>query len=71
MKKIFLIIISLLSTFSFAQQELQKVEVIKSDKQVTELLEKIGDTELKIDVIDILAQPALNIGYEKIIDAYL
>ena len=58
------------SIVSLAQQEVQQVEVVKSDKQVTELLNEIGDKEFKIDVIDILTQPALNIGYEKIIDSY-
>ena len=70
MKKIFLPILSLLFSFSYAQQELQKVEVIKSDKQVTELFDELGNHEIKLDVIDFLTQPALNIGYEKINDSY-
>ena len=51
-------------------QEVQQVEVIKSDRQVSELLDKIGNQELKLDVFDILVLPAINIGYEKINDAY-
>ena len=51
-------------------QEIQQVEIIKSDKQVTELFNEIGEKELKLDIIDLLSQPALNIGYEKIIDPY-
>ena len=59
----------LLFTFGYSQ-DVQQVEVIKSDRQVSELLDEIGDQELKLDVIDLLTQPALNIGYEKINDAY-
>ena len=54
-------------TFS---QDVQQVEVIKNDKQVEELLDELGDSEMKLDVIDLLSQPALNIGYEKINDSY-
>ena len=71
MKHQFLIIsLIIFSTFSFAQQEVKQVEVIKSDRQVTELFDEIGDSEIKLDVIDFLTQPALNIGYEIINDAY-
>lgn len=71
MKKIlFAVIILLYSYEMFSQQDVQQVEVIRSEKQVTELFDEIGNTEIKIDVIDILSQPALNIGYEKIIDPY-
>ena len=51
-------------------QDVQQVEVIKSDRQVTELLDELGSHEIKLDVIDFLTQPALNIGYEKINDSY-
>ena len=51
-------------------QDVQPVEVIKSDRQVTELLDELGSHEIKLDVIDLLSQPALNIGYEKINDSY-
>ena len=51
-------------------QDFQPVEVIKSDRQVTELLDELGSHEIKLDVIDFLTQPALNIGYEKINDSY-
>ena len=46
-------------TFS---QDVQQVEVLKNDKQVEELFDELGDSELKLDVIDLLSQPALNIG---------
>ena len=42
----------LLFTFGFSQ-DVQQVEVIKSDRQVSELLDEIGDQELKLDVIDL------------------
>ena len=51
-------------------QDVQPVEVIKSDRQVTKLLDELGNHEIKLDVIDFLTQPALNIGYEKINDSY-
>ena len=54
-------------TFS---QDVQQVEVLKNDKQVEELFDELGDSELKLDVIDLLSQPALNIGYEIINDSY-
>ena len=54
-------------TFS---QDVQQVEIIKNDKQVGKLIDELGDSEMKLDVIDVLSQPALNIGYEKINDSY-
>ena len=59
----------LLFTKAFSQ-DVQQVEVLKNDKQVSELFDEIGDSEIKLDVIDFLTQPALNIGYEKINDSY-
>ena len=51
-------------------QDVQQVEVIKNDKQVEELFDEIGDSEIKLDVIDLLSHPALNVGYEIINDSY-
>jgi len=51
-------------------QNVQQLEVLKNDKQVTELFDEIGDSEIKFDVIDFLTQLALNIGYEIINDSY-
>ena len=59
----------LLFTLSYSQ-DVQQVEVIKSDKQVTTLFDELGDSEIKLDVLDLLSLPALNIGYEKINDSY-
>ena len=59
----------LLFTIGYSQ-DVQQVEVIKSDRQVSELLDEIGNSEIKLDMIDFLTQPALNIGYEIINDAY-
>ena len=52
-------------------QDIQQVEVIKNDKQVEELFDELGDSEMKLDIIDLLIQPALNIGYEKLNDDFL
>jgi len=54
-------------TFS---QDVQQVEVLKNDNQVEKLFDELGSSELKLDVIDLLTQPALNLGYEKINDSY-
>ncbi len=51
-------------------QDIQQVEVIKNDKQVEELFDELGGSEMKLDIIDLLSQPALNIGYEKLNDSY-
>ena len=59
----------LLFTEAFGQ-DVQQVQVLKNDKQLMELFDEIGDSEIKIDVIDFLTQPALNIGYEIINDSY-
>jgi hypothetical protein len=68
MKKI---IIPLLFTIvSYSQNDIQKVKVVKDDTQVTKLIDSLGKNEIKIDVLDILFQPALSISYERIIDSY-
>ena len=66
MKKI---IIPLLFTIvSYSQNDIQKVKVVKDDTQVTKLIDSLGKNEIKIDVLDILFQPALSISYERIRD---
>ena len=65
-----LVIIYILFFNHMFSQDVQQVEVLKNDKQVTELFDEIGDSEIKLDVIDFLTQPALNIGYEIINDSY-
>ena len=39
----------LLFTLSYSQ-DVQQVEVIKSDKQVTTLFDELGDSEIKLDL---------------------
>ena len=68
--KYYLVLLCLLFFNQTFSQDVQQVEVIKNDKQVEELLDELGDSEMKLDVIDLLSQPALNIGYEKINDSY-
>jgi len=64
MKNLFLIFFFSISLFSFSQ-EIQQVEVIKSEKQIEKLTELIGQNEIKIDFLDFLIFPALTVGYEK------
>ena len=68
--KYYLALIYILFFNHIFSQNVQQVEVLKNDKQITELFEEIGDSEIKLDVIDFLTQPALNIGYEIINDSY-
>lgn len=65
-----LVLIYILFFNHMFSQDVQQVEVLKNDKQVTDLFDEIGDSEIKLDVIDFLTQPALNIGYEIINDSY-
>ena len=68
MKKI--IIPLLFCITSYSQNDVQNVKVIKDDSQVKELINSLGKNEVKLDVIDILSQPALNVSYERILDSY-
>ena len=68
MKKAFLIIIAF-SNFMIAQ-EVQKVEIIKTDDQISNLFDQLGTNEIKLDLIDIIAYPAFDITYEKIKNPY-
>ena len=69
MRYFLLLLFILLFTQGYSQ-DVQEVEVLKNDKQVEELFDSLGDSEIKLDVIDFLTQPALNIGYEIINDSY-
>jgi hypothetical protein len=64
MKKILLTLFILIPYLNISQ-EVQKVEVIKSDSQIEKLNELLGQNEIKIDFLDFLLFPALTIGYEK------
>ena len=68
MKYITLLI--LLFSISINSQEIQQVEVVKSDNQISELFEKLGQNELKLDLGDMLGFPAFDINYERIKDPY-
>ena len=65
-----LVLIYILFFNQVLSQDIQQVEVIKNDKQVEQLFDELGDSEIKLDVIDLLSQPTLNIGFEKINDSY-
>jgi hypothetical protein len=68
MKKVFLLIIAF-SNF-FIAQEVQKVEIIKTDDQISNLFDQLGTNEIKLDLIDLIAYPAFDITYEKIKNPY-
>ena len=64
MKKILLILFFLVPLYNISQ-EVQKVEVVKSDTQIENLNELLGQNEIKIDFLDFIIFPALTLGYEK------
>ena len=68
MKKLKLL--SLLFYVVLNSQDVQKVEVVKNDNQIEDFFNQIGDNEINIDVFDLLAMPAFDISYEKILDPY-
>ena len=68
MKYITLLI--LLFSICINSQEVQQVEVVKNDNQISELFEELGQNESKLDLIDILSLPAFDITYERIKDPY-
>ena len=68
MKKVFLLLIAF-SNFLIAQ-EVQKVEIVRTDDQISNLFDELGTNEIKLDLIDIIAYPAFDITYEKIKNPY-
>jgi len=61
-----LLLILLLIPLLSSSQEIQQVEIVKSEKQIEKLTELVGENELKIDFLDFLLFPALTVGYEKV-----
>ena len=55
----------LIPLFSFSQEKVQKVEVVKSGTQIEEFTSSLGKNEIRVDFLDLLAVPALTIAYEK------
>ena len=53
------------SNFLIAQ-EVQKVEIVRTDDQISNLFDELGTNEIKLDLVDIIAFPAFDITYEKI-----
>ncbi len=53
-----------------SSQTVQKVEVIKSDDQINKLFNEIGNNELKVDLLDLIANTSIDVTYEKINDPY-
>ena len=60
-----IIILLIIPLFSFSQEKVQKVEVVKSDTQIEEFTSSLGKNEIRVDFLDLLAVPALTIAYEK------
>ena len=54
----------------YSQNTIEEIRVIKDDKQIDDLFDKIGSNELKLDIFDLLSLPALQITYERINDPY-
>ena len=65
-----LIILTLFFFNCINSQEVQLVEVLKNDNQISDLFEELGQNELKLDLIDILSLPAFDMTYERIKDPY-
>ena len=63
-------ILILLFSICISSQEVQQVEVLKNDNQITDLFDELGQNELKLDVVDMLGFPAFDINYERIKDPY-
>ena len=61
-----LILFFILSLTSYSQENIQRVEVIKTNTQIEEFSNKIGKNEFKVDFLDLLVFPALSVGYEKV-----
>ena len=64
MKKFFLLFLS--ATIYINAQTVQKVEVVKNDNQINELFNELGSNELKVDLLDLIANTSFDITYEKI-----
>ena len=64
MKKFFLLFLS--ATIYINAQTVQKVEVVKNDNQINELFNELGSNELKVDLLDLIANTSFDITYEKL-----
>ena len=65
----FVLIFIIIPSILIAQNDVNEVVVIKSDKQIEEFSSSLGQNELKIDFLDLLIFPALTVGYEKTNDS--
>jgi len=64
-----LTLLFIFSLTSYSQNNVQQVEVVKTDTQIEEFSKQIGTEEFKLDFLDLLVFPALSVGYEKINDS--
>ena len=65
----FVLIFIIIPSILIAQNDVNEVVVIKSDKQIEKFASSLGQNELKIDFLDLLIFPALTVGYEKTNDS--
>ena len=63
MKKI--LFLFLISSLYLSSQTVQKVEVIKSDDQINKLFNEIGNNELKVDLLDLIANTSIDVTSEE------
>ena len=64
-----LTLLFIFSLTSYSQNNVQQVEVVKTDTQIEEFSKQIGTEEFKLDFLDLLVFPAISVGYEKINDS--
>ena len=65
----FVLIFIIIPSILIAQNDVNEVVVIKSDKQIKEFTSSLGQNELKIDLMDLTFFPALTVAYEKTNDS--
>ena len=53
---------------SYSQDKIQQVEVVKTDTQIVNFANEIGQQEFRIDFFDLLVLGSLQVGYEKMND---
>jgi|TARA_B110000467_G_C18234829_1_gene430908 hypothetical protein len=65
-----LFILFLIPLITFSQEEIEEVVVVKTDTQIEEFTNSLGNSEIRVDFLDFLIFPALTIAYEKTNNSY-
>jgi hypothetical protein len=60
----------LIPLITFSQEEIKEVVVVKTDAQIEEFTNSLGNSEIRVDFLDFLIFPALTIAYEKTNNSY-